>query len=152
MVQNKAGRTTLVQTGLRLEPGILRRLRTGRGISEEIRDRLERTFVEDALDPVTRELRDGVVNIINALRQDYEAEWHTSPAAHEALAAALAQRIANYAPTPGALVDAVAEMPEDPPDLIGRMRERDDRRAHTYRHLTAVLKAKRSKKKEANDE
>jgi hypothetical protein len=142
VVRKSKGPDKLVQTGLRLEPGILERLRAGRGISEEVRDRLQRTFAEDELDAVTRELRDGIINIVKLLGHDFGAEWHTSPAAHEALAAALAQRIAAYAPAPGAPVDAAVEMPGDPPDIIGRMRERDDRRAHAYRHLTAALKAK----------
>jgi hypothetical protein len=139
----RVSRNTLIQTGLRLEPKILEKLRSGRGVSEEIRDRLQRAFAEDELNFVTRELRDGIANIAKLLRQDFGTEWHTSRAAHEAFAAALAQRIAAYAPPAEAPIDADSEI-LGAPDIIGRMRERDDRGLHTsrYRYLTALLKAK----------
>ena len=95
-MQSKRKREALVQTGLRLEAEILDRLRSGgRSLSDEIRDRLERTFKEDALDPATRELRDGLLNMAAALRPDFEAEWHSSPYAHAAFAEAVMRRLAN---------------------------------------------------------
>lgn len=122
-----------VQTGLRLEPAMIDRLRqSDRGLSDEIRDRLERTFKEDAIDAVTRELRDGLVNIAERLRADY-GEWHKSPMAYQAFNAAMIQRIAQYEPPPepeGAASDLFGRS-----DTIGRLREHDDRRSHSYPHL-----------------
>jgi hypothetical protein len=135
-------REALVQTGLRLESEILNRLRSGgRGLSDEIRDRLERTFREDAIDPVTRELRDGLLSIAALLRSDFAADWHASPWAYKAFAAAIVQRLAEYEPParpPSPSVDALF----DPPETIGRLRERDDQRAHDYPQLKASKQRK----------
>ncbi len=144
MVQKKDRREARVQTGLRLETRILNRLRNNskRSLSEEIRDRLERTFKEDAIDPVTRELCEGLVNVSELLRDDFGEEWHAWPPAHQTFAAAIAQRIAGYAPPPGVMMDAASNLlgPNYPPETLGRIRERDDQRAHTYRHLADAQK------------
>jgi hypothetical protein len=140
VVHKKAQRGTLVQTGLRLEAEILDRLRSGgRGLSDEIRDRLQRTFKEDAIDPVTRELRDGLVSIAARLHLDSGAEWYASPYAHRAFVAAIAQRVDAYAPPPEESSAAVSDLFE-PPDTVGRLRERDDRRAQSYPHLEGAQK------------
>ena len=139
MVHKKAERGALVQTGLRLEAEIFDRLRSGgRGLSDEIRDRLERTFKEDAIDPVTRELCAGLLNIAVRLRSDFGSDWHASLWAHKAFVAAIVQRLAEYAPPerPSLTVDALF----DPPETIGRLRERDDRREHSYSGLEAAQK------------
>jgi hypothetical protein len=158
----KRKRETLVQTGLRLEAGLLNRLRnSGRGLSDEIRDRLERTFKNDSIDPVTRELCDGLVNVAERLRDDFGAEWHAWPLAYQAFAAAIAQRIVAYAPPPGVMEDAAADLlgPNYPPETLGRIREQDDQRAHVYQHLAAAQKLKKAgfakhvrTKKEGKDE
>jgi hypothetical protein len=135
----------LVQTGLRLESKTIDRLRHGdRGLSDEIRDRIERTFKEDQIDPVTREFRDGLINIAELLRLDFGAEWHNSTRAHQAFAAALVQRLAAYAPPPDQ-PSAAVEALFDQPETIGQLRERDDRRAHAYQHLEAAQKGKTGK-------
>jgi hypothetical protein len=155
-------RLSSVQIGVRLDPAVADRLRGGpRGLSDEIRERLERTFKYDDVDPVTRELVEGLINIAALLRVDYRAEWHTWPRAYEAFSAAVAQRLVGYAPPPGVMTDAASEMlgANDSPDTVGRMRERDDQRTHAYQHLTAAQVRKASgltrhsrTKKESNDE
>jgi hypothetical protein len=142
--EGASGRS-MVQIAVRLDPPMIERLRNGaHGLSDEIRDRLERTYKYDEVDPVTRELAEGLINIAALLRFDFGAEWHVSPQAYEAFAAAMRERLAGYEPPPGATLDAPPEIlgPGDPPAIIGRMRERDDRRTHARRNLTAALKAK----------
>jgi MoxR-like ATPase len=140
VVQKSQRRETLVQTGLRLEAEILDRLRSGdRALSDEIRDRLQRTFKEDAIDPVTRELCAALLNLAATTRQDSGAEWHKSPYAFQQFTAALMQRLAEYRPAPAPDSEAVADLTE-PPETVGRIRERDDRRAHPYPHLEAAQK------------
>ncbi len=133
-----------VQTGVRLDAGMIERLRQGeRGVSEEIRNRLERTFAEDALDPVLRELREGITNIAARLCQDFGAEWHSSPKAHEAFTAAVLQRLSRYRPSASvqeAVKDAdyLAE-----PRIIGKLRESDDLHQHMYEHIGRDSKPER---------
>ena len=128
---------------MRLDAKIVERLSVGgRGISDQIRERLERTFAEDDLDGITREFRDGLVNIADLVRADFGCEWHMKPRAHQACAAALAQRIAEYAPPPNEGVGASDLFGPGDPETGGRMRERDDQRAHDYQHLKTAQKVR----------
>jgi MoxR-like ATPase len=146
VVQKSQRRETLRQTGLRLEAEILDRLRSAdHSLSDEIRDRLQRTFKEDAIDPVTQELRDGLLNLAATTRQDAGAEWHQSPYAFQQFTAALMQRLAEYRPAGEPDSQAVAELFE-PPEIVGRLRERDDRRAHPYPHLETAQKGRTAHK------
>jgi hypothetical protein len=141
VVRAKGKREALVQTGLRLEAGLLERLRAGgQSLSDEIRDRLNRTFKEDAIDSVTRELRDGLVNIAAKLRADYGTEWHESSKAHEAFSAAIVERLEGYRHL--AKKDPAKEMfePKGPPEVIGRLRESDDRHLHFYPLLNSLVR------------
>jgi hypothetical protein len=133
--------------GLRLEEEILDRLKRGGGsLSDEIRERLKRTFEEDDLDAATREVRDALVNLAAKLRVDYtNREWHESAYAHKAFVAAVTQRLVEYAPPSTRDVGAVSDLFE-PPDTIGRLRERDERREHSYPQLEAAQKRRSQKK------
>jgi hypothetical protein len=135
-----------VQVGVRLDPEVADRLRkTGRGLSDEIRERLDRTFKYDQVDPITRELVEGIINIAALLRLDFETEWHAWPPPFEAFMEAIKQRAAEYAPPldiPGDPGAAMEMLREESPETIGRMRERDDRRAHAYKHLAEAQKRK----------
>jgi hypothetical protein len=138
VVKRKA-ETALVQTGLRLEPAVLERLRAGGlSASKALRDRLERSFREDELDPATRELRDAVTNLAEFVRRDF-GDWASLPRAHAVFAAMIIERLAAYAPKepePGsAAYDLEIGIIGDAPETIkaiAMMRERDDRRAHSY--------------------
>jgi hypothetical protein len=147
-------RRSSVQVGVRLDPEVADRLRgSPRGISDEIRERLERTFKYDEVDPVTRELVEGLINIAALLCVDFGGDWHAWPGAHKAFAAAVAQRLSAYAPGPGLLVDPELGIQEDELETTGRMRERDDRRAHDYRHLKVAQGFyRRPPKKSGSDE
>ena len=141
----------LVQTGVRLEPDTLRRLRSGRGLSDEIRERLERTFKLDE-DPVTREVVEGLMNIAKLVALDFGAPWYADPKAHEAFVAAINVRLAAYAPsertvapappahTAVVLGEVSGTVPDEFPKTIGRLREHDDRRQHAYSHLVEIVK------------
>jgi hypothetical protein len=132
-------RRSSVQVGVRLDPEVADRLRgSPRGISDEIRERLERTFKYDEVDPVTRELVEGLINIAALLCVDFGGDWHAWPGAHKAFAAAVAQRLSAYAPPSGMVVDPESGFQEDETKIIGRVREKDDRRAHNYPHLNAA--------------
>jgi hypothetical protein len=134
-----------VHTGIRLDAAILERLGKGDGgVSEEIRARLMRTFAEDDLDAVTRELRDGLGNLAAKLAADFGNEWHASPRAYEAFAAGVAQRIAGYMPSPKEGVGASDLFAlNEPADMIGRMREHDDRQEHDYPQLKSATARRR---------
>lgn len=135
---------SMVQIGVRLDPAVIDRLRASEhGLSDEIRERLERTFKYDQVDPITRELVEGIINIAALLRLDFETEWHAWPPPFEAFMEAIKQRAAEYAPPldiPGDPGAAIEMLREESPETIGRMRERDDRRAHAYKHLAEAQK------------
>lgn len=117
----------------------------GHSLAEEIRRRIERTIREDAMDGVTRELRDGVVNIAAALHRDYKAKWHASPSARQALSAAIAQRLDGYAYLAKKRPTADEELlaPRGSPEDVGRLRETEDRHLNTYPFLHSSPSAKR---------
>jgi hypothetical protein len=99
------------------------------GLSEEARRRIERTFVEDQIDPHTREIAAAVVRLAEAVKQRVGTEWHAHPRSYEVFATALSSRLAKYRPvkapeTAGLLIDSADDAP-----TIGRMLERDDLRS-----------------------
>jgi hypothetical protein len=141
-----------IQTGLRLDSAVIDRLRQSEhGLSDEIRDRLERTFKEDAIDQATRELRDFLVLIAARLRQDYRVEWHASSRAREAFSTAIAQRIEGYAYLANKRPSADEELfaPRGSPKVVGSVRESDDRHLNSrfYPLLNPSPPAKKQPKK-----
>jgi len=139
------------QTAVRLPIEMYERLRQSSGsggVSEEIRRRLQRSFTEDALDPITRELASGVVNLAADVQRDLGAPWHEYGEFHSVFAAALAERLAAYKPARqasgvvellremGLSGPAASQLPQAP-DVLGAMIERTDRRIHSYEHLQA---------------
>lgn len=133
----------MMPTGLRLEPEILARLRAGEhGLSDEIRDRLQRTFTEDALDPATREVRELVVAIAKLIEIDYGRPWHQSPRGHQAFMTALAAVLAQYEPErlSGPPVASDLMEPDVPPESLGQIRAQDVRRWGNFPHLEAAAK------------
>ena len=158
----KAERGRGVHTAVVLSAEVRDKLKQSeRGLSEEIRERIERTLKYDELDPVTRELVEGLINMAALLRIDFGAEWYAWPTAYKAFAVAAAQRLAGYTPPHGVMTDAASEIltENDSRNAVGRMREKDDQRAHVYRHLAAAQKRKTAEftkhvrtKKEGKDE
>jgi len=152
----------LVPTGLRLEPEVLDRLRASeRSLSDEIRHRLERTFAEDALDPVAREVRELVVELSKLIELDYGRPWHQSARGHQAFMIALAAVLAQYEPVrpPGPVAASDLMEPDVPPESLGLIRAQDVRRWGSYPHLEAAAKRKTARltsarhiKQEGSDE
>jgi hypothetical protein len=126
--------------------------KAGHSLGEEVRGRLERSFAEDAaLDPITRELVAGIINLATAVQADLGAQWHTFPAVHKVFTAAVAQRIGGYKPrtNPGlgaATLDLLgkvgAAQVEQAPDAVGGTIERADQRVHSYEQLQSALRSR----------
>ena len=128
-----------------------------RSIAEEIRVRDARTFQEEAIDPVTRELIAGIINLAESIRVDMGAAWHASSGAHAAFSAAVAQRLRYYKPgrTPETEKEQAARnlygadtngllVPDDAAEMIGKTHERFDQRTHSYEYLRKAEEAKNS--------
>jgi hypothetical protein len=140
VVRSRREKGTMVQTGLRLEAEILDRLRSGKlGLSDEIRDRLQRTFKEDEFDPVVREVRDVVVEVARLIDGDYGRPWHQSPRGHRAFMVALAAVLGEFEPEVSVGASELMEADLEP-ESIGRVRAQDVRRWHTYPLLEAAAK------------
>jgi hypothetical protein len=145
----KQERVETVPTAIRLPREMHDRLReSDLGVSEAIRRRVELTFQQDAIDPITRGLATGVVNLAAAVKAFVGAEWHSHQEVHAVFAAALACRLAAYKPPPrGALAlkqlaqklgDAAARELQQSPIAVGAVIERVDANAHSYEHLRAT--------------
>jgi hypothetical protein len=106
----------------------------GHSLGEEIRQRLERSLNDDAIDPKTRELGTDVMWLASEINHQSgdQAPWHAHDRAHEALATALLTWLELIKPATSA---AVRELfgPNDP-QTLGRV---------TARHLQR-LKATQS--------
>jgi hypothetical protein len=140
----KQERVDTLQIAVRLPREMHDQLRQGDlgNVSEEIRRRIERTLQQDAIDPITRELVTGIVNLAADAQAFLGAAWHSSQAVQEVFAAAVALRVAAYKPSPSALTqlardmgDAAASQVQQAPDALGAVIERADRRTHSYEHL-----------------
>jgi hypothetical protein len=130
----------------------------GHSIAEEIRVRLAHSFQQEAIDPVTRELIEGIVNLAESNRVDMGAAWHASSGAHAAFSAAVAQRLRDYKPGPtpvtekeqfarnlyGANTDGLF-VPDDAAEMIGKTHERFDQRTHSYEYLRKAQEAKEAR-------
>jgi hypothetical protein len=104
--------------------------RSGKGLGEEIRDRLMATFAEEELAAPTVELRRACISLGELVKIDCGSDWSISPVAHVEFTAAMSQRLANYGPpTPDRTVATISDMfaPADPV-MLGRIREQDDSR------------------------
>jgi hypothetical protein len=135
-----------VPTAIRLPREMHDRLRQSElGVSEEIRRRVERTFAEDALDPVTRELLAGITDLAAGVRTDLGAPWHAYGEVLNVFAAAVAQHLSDYKPlSPGEFGDLFRDMGfgqpaaiqlKEAPDVLGATIARTNQRMHSYEHL-----------------
>ena len=90
-----------VQTAVRLPREMHERLKgSALGVSEEIRQRVARSFFEeDATDAPTRELAEDIVRMAADVRAN-GIEWHRHPKAHEAFTAAIVTWLEIIKPPP----------------------------------------------------
>jgi hypothetical protein len=99
--------------------------KAGRSIAEEIRQRLERTFEEDARDPVLREFVSDIIGLSIYLKGDTGSAWHEHPAAHAAFRSGVLALLEQYKPE-GAPVFSPAVSSglnianSDDPETVGR--------------------------------
>jgi hypothetical protein len=112
----------------------------GHSVGEEIRRRLERTFAEEQIDPVTRELATGIIRLADLIQLDQGSAWHAGMVAHQAFAAAVAQRIDGYKPVTDSAPGLASRMlglsvSDEDADAAGRTLERYDRRSHADWYL-----------------
>jgi hypothetical protein len=117
----------------------------GHSLAAEIRQRLERDYKQEAIDPVTRELIAGILNLAELIRADANAPWHSGRWAHQAFAAAVAQRLTGYqppdlAPEGSAFTDLFGA-----PETVGHAHERADQRTNPYQHLKAAQEQRQRK-------
>jgi hypothetical protein len=125
------GRTPLRSAALRIHEQHFELLKNSPlGLSEEARRRIERSFLEDQIEPHTREVAAAIVRLAEAVKDRVGAEWHVHPRAFEAFIAAVSSRLLRYRclKTPSELkllVDQADDMP-----TVGRMIEREDLRLH----------------------
>jgi hypothetical protein len=89
-VAKKAKRARGVHTAVVLQPDVLESLRQSpRGVSNEIRHRINRTLYEDGFDQKTRELAADIMEIANELHRQTGVTWHLNRGAHQALVEAV---------------------------------------------------------------
>jgi hypothetical protein len=87
----KRSREKTIQTAVRLPAEMFERLKQSEaGVSEEIRNRVARTFAEDdAGDAQTRELVADLVTMIADIHALAGSRWHQHPDVHQAVLAAV---------------------------------------------------------------
>lgn len=95
-------------------------------LAEEIRRRVERTFIEDALDPPLRALVGDIVELAELVRFDVAGDWHSDPGAHATFRSAVLALIDERKPKGPPIFGAARELlgagisKSDDPDTIGR--------------------------------
>jgi plasmid stability protein len=125
----------------------------GHSVAEEIRRRVERTFIEDALDPPLRALIDDIVELAELVRLDVAGAWHTDPGAHAAFRSAvlalIGERSPDGVPTFGAVRDLFGAgiSKSDDPDTIGRalVRHHDRIKAEREKYRQELLDRQKGK-------
>jgi hypothetical protein len=122
----------MVHTAAVLPPELVERLKrdaeaSGRGLSGEIRERLQRTYqAEDAEDPETDRFVAAVKTLSGFLERDLGTKWHGHDYALAAFRAGITALLARYVLAgderlrPG----YVEGDPDDPPDVVGRTHAR----------------------------
>jgi hypothetical protein len=126
--------------------------KSGNSLGEEIRQRLERTIEQDALDPVTRELLTGIADLAAGVQADLGTPWHAYGEVLNVFAAAVAQHLADYKPlSPGEFGDLFRDMGfgrpaasqlKEAPDVLGATIARANQRMHSYEYLQRLQAAR----------
>jgi len=102
---------------------------SGRGLSTEIRRRLQLTYDQEGLpsDPQTTDLVRSIKNLADNLAGDLGKKWHEHPYTLAAFKAGVATFLAQYQPDGDASRrpdTRVVGEPDDPPDVVGRTHAR----------------------------
>jgi hypothetical protein len=126
----------------------------GRGVSEEIRERLAGSLLEDAADQKTRTLVAEMSQLAEEVRLDFGTPWHADMNAHAALVAAMDDQLASHKPKEvSAAVPALFGPANinDPPEVIGRALARKYRREKQEIDASRNAYSPRSSKEQEND-
>jgi hypothetical protein len=138
MKKRKKGRppseNPMVHTAVVLPRDLLGRLKRdaeafGRGLSTEIRQRLQLTYDWQGLprDLETSDLVEAIKTLADNLAGDLGKKWNQHPYAWAAFSAGVAQFLAQYQSEGDASVrpdTRVVGNPDDPPDVVGRTHAR----------------------------
>jgi hypothetical protein len=98
----------------------------GHSVAEEVRRRVDRTFIEDALDPPLRALVDDIVELAEWVRVDVAGNWHSDPGAHAVFRSGVLMLIDERKPKGPPIFGAARGLlgagisKSDDPDTIGR--------------------------------
>lgn len=124
----------MVHTAVVLPRDLLDRLRTDaersdRGLSAEIRQRLQLTYDFEGLprDPETKDLVRCIENLADNIAGDLGKKWHEHAYALAAFKAGVVAFLAQYKPKGDASVrpdTRVVGEPDDPPEVVGRTHAR----------------------------
>jgi hypothetical protein len=119
----------MMHTAVVLPPDLIERLKkdakaSGRGLSGEIRERLQRTY--QAEDPETNRFLRAVTTLGNYLERDLGIKWHLDAYALAAFKAGIATLLTRYLTDGNERVRPGWEEgdPDDPPDVVGRTHAR----------------------------
>jgi hypothetical protein len=119
----------MAHTAVVLPPELLDRLKrdargSGRGLSAEIRERLQRSYQGE--DPETNRFVAAVKTLSDFLERDLSVQWHGHAYALAAFKAGIAELLARYLPAGDERVRPGWEEgdPVDPPDVVGRTHAR----------------------------
>jgi hypothetical protein len=118
-VRSAAKRTRGIHTAVVLEPEVRERLKASeKGVSLEIRERINRTLWEEEAAPPTRELAVAVRQMAEEISRQTCTPWHSTMKGRRAIVAAI-QHFLDSLPAPTA---AAEEMfgPDDP-STLGRV-------------------------------
>lgn len=120
----------MVHTAVVLPRGLLERLKrdadvSDRGLSTEIRQRLQRTYDLEGLprDPETSDLVESIKSLANNLAGDLGKKWHKSRYALAAFKGGVLTFLAPFQPE-GDLNVRDADDPSDSPEVVGRTHAR----------------------------
>src|SRR5262245_14258787 len=79
-------------------------------LAEEIRQRVERSFAEDARDPVLRDLLDDVEQLVELVKFDVGEDWQSSAGAHAVFRSAVLALIDERKPKGAPIFGAVRDL------------------------------------------
>jgi hypothetical protein len=107
-----------IHTAVVLEPEVHERLKGSKnGISQEIRERINRTFLEEKDAAPSRELADAVRRMAEEISRQTGTPWHSTIKGRQAIMAAF-QHFLDAVPAPMAAEDMFG--PDDP-STLGRV-------------------------------
>jgi hypothetical protein len=134
MAKPKPPATKQKQLPVSLTPHLRRELeaaakRSAHSLGEEVRQRLLKSFSDESVDPLTRQLGDDVIGFAIDTKLETGLDWHGHPAANRVLRHAITARLARLQPA-GDATFVPDELPasriltsSSDPETVGKMIE-----------------------------